>query len=162
MILFQATRWLERLIFCWLEDNPPDVELVECIFKQSNMRAKVKTAGDGMEAMAFLRKQNGYHDVSLPDFILLELNLPKKDGFEVLKEIKTDQHLKRIPVIVLTNSEATEDIRRAYDLHANCYANKGMDLRIFFPQLKMIHDFWGTIVKLPADCQNDCLSTAEI
>jgi CheY-like chemotaxis protein len=102
-----------------------------------------------MEAMAFLHRKGRYADAHLPDLILLDLNLPKKDGREVLAEIKNDKDLKRIPVVVLTTSNAEQDILKAYDLHANCYITKPVDLNQFIHVLKSIENFWLSIVKLP-------------
>ncbi len=106
---------------------------------------------DGVEAMAFLRKQEKYADVPHPDIVLLDLNLPRKDGREVLAEIKTDQHLKRIPVVVLTTSQAEEDILKAYNLSANCYIAKPVDFDQFVRIVQSIENFWFAIVKLPPE-----------
>jgi two-component system response regulator len=106
---------------------------------------------DGMEAMAFLRREGKYADVPRPDLVLLDLNLPKKDGREVLEEIKTDDELKRIPVVVLTTSQAEEDILRAYGLNANCYITKPVDLDQFVKVVNSIEEFWLSIVKLPSE-----------
>ena len=105
--------------------------------------------GDGVEAMAFLRREGKYAEVARPDLILLDLNLPKKDGREVLAEIKTDEHLKLIPVVILTVSKDEEDILKTYNLHANCYITKPIDFEQFMKVVKSIEEFWLTIVKLP-------------
>ena len=110
----------------------------------------VNIVGDGAEALAFLRQSGNYADAPRPDLILLDLNLPKKDGREVLEEIKEDPELKRIPVVVLTTSQAEQDILKVYDLHANCYITKPVDLDQFMKVVKSIEDFWLTVVRLPA------------
>lgn len=134
-----------------VEDNPADVRLTEEAFKEGNVRNNLHVAEDGVEAMAFLRREGKYAEAVRPDVILLDLNLPKKDGREVLAEIKGDGELKRIPVVVLTTSEAEQDILKAYGLHANCYITKPVDLDQFMTVMKSIEDFWLTIVKLPPE-----------
>ena len=134
-----------------VEDNPGDVRLTQEALRDGKVRNNMHVAWDGVEAMEFLRRKSKYADASCPDLILLDLNLPKKDGREVLAEIKADSDLKRIPVIVLTTSKAGEDIFKAYDLHANCYISKPVDLDQFISVVKGIEDFWFTIVKLPLD-----------
>jgi len=109
----------------------------------------VNVVGDGVEAMAFLHREGKYAKSPRPDLVLLDLNLPKKDGREVLAEMKTEEKLKRIPVVILTTSKAEEDLARSYDLHANCYISKPIDLEQFMKVVKSIEDFWLTIVKLP-------------
>ena len=104
---------------------------------------------DGVEALAFLRREGDYADVPRPDVILLDLNLPRMDGREVLAEIKQDPRLLRIPVVIVTSSEAERDVARAYDLHANCYITKPVDLRQFIEVVKSIEDFWLAVVRLP-------------
>ena len=131
-----------------VEDNPGDVRLTQEVFKESKIRNKLHVVKDGVEAMDFLRQGKGANGVR-PDLILLDLNLPKKDGREVLAEIKADDDLKRIPVVVLTISKAEEDILRSYSLHANCYLNKPIEFEQFFNLVKYIEEFWLTIVKLP-------------
>jgi CheY-like chemotaxis protein len=132
-----------------VEDNPGDVRLTLEALKEGKVRNNLHVAADGMEALAFLRRQGKYAEAPRPDLILLDLNLPKKDGRAVLGEIKLDEALKRIPVVVLTTSRAEEDILRSYDLHANCYITKPVDLERFFTVVKSIEDFWLTVVKLP-------------
>ncbi len=132
-----------------VEDNPGDVRLTLEAFKEGGMSNNLHVVKDGVEAIAFLRREEGYADVVRPDLILLDLNLPKKDGREVLIEIKADEELKQIPVVILTTSNADEDILRAYNLHANCYIAKPLDLAQFITVIKCIEDFWLTIVKLP-------------
>jgi len=131
-----------------VEDNPGDVRLTQEVFKESKIRNKLHVVKDGVEAMDFLRQGKGANGVR-PDLILLDLNLPKKDGREVLAEIKADDDLKRIPVVVLTISKAEEDILRSYSLHANCYLTKPIEFEQFFNLVKYIEEFWLTIVKLP-------------
>jgi chemotaxis family two-component system response regulator Rcp1 len=106
-------------------------------------------ARDGVEALAFLRREGEWADAPRPDLVLLDLNLPRKDGRQVLEEMKTDPALRHIPVVVLTSSQAEQDIVRAYDLHANCYITKPVDLDQFITVVKSIEDFWFTVVKLP-------------
>ena len=132
-----------------VEDNPGDVRLTVEALKEGKVRNKLHVVEDGVEAMAFLHGEGEYADAPRPDLILLDLNLPKKDGREVLAEIKGDPNLRRIPVVVLTVSEANEDILKTYDLHANCYVTKPVDLDQFIVVVKSVEDFWLTIVKLP-------------
>ncbi|MEA5564084.1 response regulator [Anabaena sp. UHCC 0399] len=134
-----------------VEDNPGDVELTRIALEDSKISVNLNVVEDGVEAMAFLRKQEKYADVPHPDIVLLDLNLPRKDGREVLAEIKTDQHLKRIPVVVLTTSQAEEDILKAYNLSANCYIAKPVDFDQFVRIVQSIENFWFAIVKLPPE-----------
>jgi CheY-like chemotaxis protein len=132
-----------------VEDSPGDVRLTQEVFKESKILNRLSVVMDGVEAMAFLRREGKYATAPSPDLILLDLNLPKKDGREVLAEIKSSEDLKRIPVVVLTISKAEEDILKAYELYANCYITKPIDLDQFVKVVKSIEDFWLTIVKLP-------------
>jgi len=132
-----------------VEDNPADVRLTTEMLKEEKSYNNLHVVSDGVEAMAFLRKEGKYAKAPRPDLILLDLNLPKKDGREVLKEIKEDENLKIIPVVVLTVSKAEEDILRSYKLHANCYITKPVDLNQFIKVAKSIQDFWVALVKLP-------------
>ncbi|HEX6908931.1 MAG TPA: response regulator [Longimicrobium sp.] len=132
-----------------VEDNPGDVRLTREALKEGKVCNNLSVVPDGVEAMAFLRRQGPYADAPRPDVILLDLNLPKKDGREVLEEVKSDAELRSIPVVVLTTSEAERDIARAYALHANCYITKPVDLDQFITVVKSIEDFWFSIVKLP-------------
>ena len=134
-----------------VEDNPGDVRLTREALKDGRLLNSVSVVGDGMEALSFLRREGKYAEAITPDLILLDLNLPKKDGRQVLAEIKADPRLRRIPVVVLTTSSAEEDILKTYDLHANCYITKPVDLEQFIRVIKSIEDFWLTIVKLPSD-----------
>ena len=132
-----------------VEDNPGDVRLTEEALKDCKVRNIIHVAKDGEEAVAFLHRQAPHADAPRPDLILLDLNLPRKDGREVLKEIKGDADLRRIPVVVITSSKAEEDILKAYDLNANCYITKPVDLDQFVSVVRSIENFWFTIVKLP-------------
>ena len=134
-----------------VEDNPGDVRLTIEALKEGKILNEISVAEDGVEAIAFLRRAGKYTTVSRPDLILLDLNLPKKDGREVLQEIKEDAELKKIPVVVLTTSAAERDILRAYNLHANCYITKPVDLEQFMRVVQSIEYFWLTIVKLPQE-----------
>ena len=137
-----------------VEDNAGDVRLTLEAMKEGKVINNLSIASDGVEAMAFLRKEGRYKDAARPDIILLDLNLPKKDGREVLGEIKADPSLRLIPVVVLTTSQAEEDILRTYNLHANCYVTKPVDLEQFINVVKSINDFWFSVVKLPTVTQN--------
>ncbi len=132
-----------------IEDNPGDVRLTQEAFKEGQLTLNLSVVMDGVEALEFLKRQGNYADATIPDLILLDLNLPKKDGREVLEEIKIDDDLKRIPVVVLTTSNAEQDILRSYNLHANCYINKPVDFDHFFKVIQQIEQFWLTTVKLP-------------
>jgi two-component system, chemotaxis family, response regulator Rcp1 len=137
-----------------VEDNPGDVRLLMEALNTGRPVKLVKSlsvVGDGIEAMDYLHRQGKHAGAVRPDLILLDLNLPKKDGREVLAEIKEDPSLKRIPVVVLTTSNAKQDILKAYDLHANCYITKPVDLEHFFNLVRAIEDFWLRVVKLPSE-----------
>ncbi len=132
-----------------VEDNPGDVRLAKEGLKESKVINNLHVVDDGVEAMAFLRKEGNYADAVTPDLILLDLNLPKKDGREVLAEIKGDKNLRRIPIVVLTTSQAEEDVMKTYDLHANCYVTKPVDLDQFVKIVKSLNNFWFEMVTLP-------------
>jgi two-component system, chemotaxis family, response regulator Rcp1 len=132
-----------------VEDSPGDVRLTQEALKEAKVLNRLTVAADGVEAMEILRRQGRHADARMPELILLDLNLPRMDGREVLREIKSDPHLRRIPVVVLTTSRAEEDIIRAYDLHANCYISKPVDFRQFLSCVQAIEDFWLAVVKLP-------------
>jgi len=132
-----------------VEDSEGDARLSMEAMRDSKIRNKMHHVVDGEEAMAFLRKEGKYSKAPRPDLILLDLNLPKKDGREVLAEIKNDDKLKRIPAVVLTISNAEEDILKSYNLHANCFITKPIDLGQFMKVVHSVEDFWLTIVKLP-------------
>lgn len=145
-----ADQTAKRIEILLVEDNEGDVGLVEEVFQEAKIRNKLHVAEDGEEAMLFLRKEGKFSDVPCPDIILLDLNLPVKDGREVLKEIKEDNELRRIPVVILTTSKAEEDILKSYDLHANSYITKPVDFDQFIKVIESIEDFWLDVVKLPS------------
>lgn len=132
-----------------VEDSPGDVRLTREAFRTANPALRLHVAVDGVEALAFLGQQGVHANAPRPDLILLDLNLPRKDGRQVLAEIKEDPALKRIPVVVLTTSKAEEDILNTYDLHANCYISKPVDFEKFVTVVKTIDDFWLSVVRLP-------------
>jgi len=146
MISPQSVQSVEILL---VEDNLGDILLAQEAFKEGEVSITLHVVRDGEEAISFLKKEDSYSDVPRPDLILLDLNLPKKDGSEVLIEVKTDPDLKRIPVIVLTTSEADEDILKAYDLNANSYLAKPVDIDDFIAVVQGLEQFWFTLVKLP-------------
>ena len=137
--------------FLLVEDNPGDVRLTCEALAESKVKNNLNIVGDGLEAMSFLHREGKYADAPRPDVILLDLNLPKKNGLEVLEEIKADSSLRRIPVVIITSSEAEQDVLRTYDLHVNCYVNKPVDLEQFIKVVQSIETFWLTIVKLPSE-----------
>jgi CheY-like chemotaxis protein len=132
-----------------VEDDPGDVLLTREAFEDNKVGNNLNVVSDGEEAMAYLRREGRYADASRPDLILLDLNLPRKDGREVLEEVKADPRLRSIPVVVLTTSEADEDILRSYHLHANAYVTKPVDFERFIEVVRQIDDFFVTVVKLP-------------
>lgn len=132
-----------------VEDNPGDVRLTKEALKEGKVVNNLHTVGDGEEALAYLRRQGPFTQATRPDLILLDLNLPKKSGREVLAEIKKDPDLKRIPVVILTVSEAEQDIIKSYNLHANCYITKPVNLEQFMEVVQSIENFWLTVVMLP-------------
>ncbi|MCL4294133.1 MAG: response regulator [Anaerolineae bacterium] len=132
-----------------VEDNPGDARLMIEALREGKVLNHLSIARDGVEALAFLRREGQHARAPRPDLIMLDLNLPKKDGREVLADIKADAMLKSIPVVILTTSQAEQDIVKSYNLHANCYINKPVDLEEFLTVLKSVEDFWLTIVKLP-------------
>lgn len=134
-----------------IEDNAGDARLAKEALRDSKVANNLSWVPDGVEAMAYLRRENQYGEAPRPDLILLDLNLPRRDGREVLSAIKADERLKRIPVVILTTSQAEEDILKAYHLNANCYISKPVDLDQFIKVVRTIEDFWLTIVKLPSD-----------
>lgn len=133
-----------------VEDSPGDARLTKEALKDSKVANHITVAEDGIEAMALLRREGEYAEAVRPDLILLDLNLPRKDGRQVLAELKADEGLRSIPVIILTTSQAEEDIIRTYNLHANCYITKPVDLDQFLKVVRTIEDFWLSIVKLPS------------
>ena len=134
-----------------VEDNPGDVRLTKEALNEGKVLNKLHLVEDGVEALAFLKREGRYADVSRPELILLDLNLPKKDGRDVLAEIKANGDLTRIPVVVLTTSDSEEDILKSYDLNANCYITKPVDLDQFISVVKSINEFWLSIVKQPGE-----------
>jgi two-component system, chemotaxis family, response regulator Rcp1 len=137
-----------------VEDSPGDVRLTREAFKDAKVHISLHVASDGAEAMAFLGREGSYVNAPRPDLILLDLNLPKKDGREVLEEIKESASLKTIPVVILTTSASEEDILRSYRLHANCYITKPVDLAGFLKVVKSIDNFWLSVVKLPHEVRS--------
>lgn len=131
------------------EDNPGDARLTEKAFEQGNVLNNLHVVENGMEALHFLRREGEYEDVPRPDLMLLDLQMPQKDGWEVLEEMSEDQNLRRIPVVVLTSSEAEEDIVRSYELNANAYMTKPVDFDGFIDVVKRFEEFWVSVVKLP-------------
>lgn len=132
-----------------VEDNPGDVRLTQEALGEAKVRNNLAVARDGVEALAYLRCEPPFQDAARPDMVLLDLNLPRKDGREVLAEIKADPELRRLPVVVLTTSSAEKDVLESYNLYANCYITKPVDLDQFVGIVSSIEDFWLTIVKLP-------------
>jgi CheY-like chemotaxis protein len=132
-----------------VEDNPGDVRLTREALRENKVNNSLYVAIDGVDALAFLRREGVYADAPHPDLILLDLNLPRKDGREVLAEIKSDPRLLRIPVVILTTSDSEQDIIASYDLHANCYITKPVDLEQFLSVVRSIEGFWLSVVKLP-------------
>jgi chemotaxis family two-component system response regulator Rcp1 len=143
------TNLVQPIEILLVEDNPGDADLAREALENSKVRNAVHVVTDGVAAMEFLRRTGMYKDAVRPDLILLDLNLPKKDGREVLAEIKADEGLKRIPVVILTTSKDEADVLKTYNLHANCYITKPIDLAQFMKVVKSIEDFWFTIVRLP-------------
>lgn len=142
----EGSRLFELLL---VEDNPGDALLTKIALEEGKVRINLNVVEDGVEALLYLRKIGRYATASDPDLILLDLNLPKKDGREVLAEIKADRVLKRIPIVILTTSQSEEDILKVYNLNANCYITKPVDFERFVKIVQTIEDFWFTIVKLP-------------
>ncbi|MFB6217620.1 MAG: response regulator [Halobacteriaceae archaeon] len=133
------------------EDNPGDVKLTRKALKEGRLVNNLHVVNDGVETMAFLRNEDEYGDTPRPDLVLLDLNMPRKDGRDVLEEIKADDDLKRIPVVVLTSSDAEEDIVKSYDLHANAYLTKPVDFDGFLETLELLEEFWLQVVRLPPE-----------
>lgn len=134
-----------------VEDSPSDADLTVDAFSEARVLNNLHWVEDGVEALSFLRRQGQYRDVPRPDLILLDLNMPKKDGREVLAEIKADSQLKRIPVIILTTSAAERDILKTYELNGNCYVTKPIDVEQFMSVAKIIEAFWLAVVQLPSE-----------
>jgi two-component system, chemotaxis family, response regulator Rcp1 len=140
---------MEAIEILLVEDSPGDVRLTQEALKDNKLLNNLNVVRDGVEAMAFLRRMGAYSSAVRPDLILLDLNLPRKDGRQVLQEIKNDEDLKRIPVVILTTSSSERDVLTTYNLHANCYITKPVDFAQFINVVKSIEYFWFTIVKLP-------------
>lgn len=141
-----ASRTLEILL---VEDNPGDVRLTREALRSTKIASHISVATDGVDAMAMLFREGKFADFARPDLILLDLNLPRKDGREVLVEIKRDANLRRIPVVILTTSQAEQDVAQAYDSHANCYITKPVDFERFLAVARAIESFWLTVASLP-------------
>jgi len=148
-------RGLEPVEILLVEDNPGDVRLILEAFREGKIYNHLSVVSDGVEALAFLRREERYANVARPDLILLDLNLPKKDGRDVLAEIKEEESLKRIPVVVLTTSNAEKDILETHNLCASCYITKPVDFAQFVTVVKLIEDFWFSIIKLPKGTDAD-------
>ena len=134
-----------------VEDNPGDVRLTEEALKEADINTRLISVVDGEEALSYLKRQAEYSGARQPDLIFLDLNLPRRNGLEVLEEIKSDEELKYIPVVIITSSEAEHDIVKSYDLHANCYITKPVDFDEFSNVIQSIVKFWFAVVKLPKD-----------
>jgi two-component system, chemotaxis family, response regulator Rcp1 len=143
-----ATRPVEILL---VEDNAADVRLTQEALREGKIRNRLSVVEDGEVAMRYLRREGEFESALRPDVVLLDLNLPRKNGREVLREMKSDPRLKSIPVVILSSSEAEQDVIAAYDLHANCYVTKPVDLDQFVRAIQSIEQFWFTIVKLPPE-----------
>jgi two-component system response regulator len=146
----QAVTPLSSIEILVVEDSPSDAFLIQQAFNRARLLDKVHVVDNGIDAMAFLRREGPDSSEPRPDLILLDLNLPKKDGREVLQEIKTDGDLRLIPVVVFTSSEAEDDVLKCYDLHANCYVTKPVEFDRLTEVLRSIREFWFTVVTLPA------------
>ena len=144
--MFESTSPFEILL---VEDNPGDVLLTREAFQVGRLAHRLSVVEDGEEALSFLRKEGKYKDAPRPDLMLLDLNIPRKDGRELLAEVKSDPALRHIPVIVLTTSDAEQDVWRAYKLHANCYLTKPVEMDDFLNKIRSVEEFWLTVVRLP-------------
>lgn len=131
------------------EDNPGDVRLTEKALEEGNLRNNLHVVNDGVQALKFLHQEDEYTDKPRPDLVLLDLNMPNKDGKDVLREIKDHPDLRRIPIVILTSSEAEEDVVKSYDLHANAYLTKPVDFQGFIDIVDHLEDFWLEVVKFP-------------
>jgi len=138
-----------------VEDSPGDIRLTEEALRESKLKVNLESVQDGEQAIAYLRRQGNYREAIRPDLILLDLNMPRKDGREVLAEVKADPELKTIPIVVLTMSASEADVERAYELQANCYITKPVNLDQFIKVIAAINDFWLTIVSIPGNVKHD-------
>jgi CheY-like chemotaxis protein len=145
-MLAEAVRPIEVLL---VEDDEGDVLMTREALDEGKVFNRLSVVGDGVEAIAYLRREQPYADATRPDLVLLDLNLPKRDGRQVLEEVKADPDLRRIPIVVLTTSEAEEDVLRSYDLHANAYVTKPVDFERFVEVIRQIDDFFISVVRLP-------------
>ena len=145
-------RWIDILL---VEDNPGDVRLTQEALREGKIKNRLFVVNDGVEALSYLGREGEYADSVMPDLILLDLNLPRMDGRQVLQKIKEDESLKSIPVVVLTTSDAEDDVLRSYNLHANCYITKPVDLDQFLTIVRSIENFWLSVVKLPGQYKKD-------
>ena len=141
-----VTKAIEILL---VEDDPGDIDLIEEALEDAKLQINLNSVRDGVEALAYLRREGKYTQAISPDLILLDLNLPRRDGREVLQDIKGDNYFKRIPVVVLTTSDAEDDILKSYNLGANCYVSKPLGMQDFIKIVESIENFWFTVVKLP-------------
>jgi len=139
----------EPIEILMVDDSMGDVRLAQEALKEARVRNRLSVVHDGEQALAFLRREDGYADAPRPDLVLLDLNMPRMDGREVLAQVKNDPDLRSIPIVVLTTSEAEADIVKAYDLHANAYITKPVDLEAFLDAVKVVEEFWLTVVRLP-------------
>lgn len=133
-----------------VEDNPGDVYLTQEAFREGHLALRLAVVEDGEQALQYLRREMPFEDATRPDLVLMDLNLPKKDGRELLAELKQDPDLRHIPVIILTTSQSHQDIWRAYKLHANCYLTKPIEVDDFLRKIRSVEDFWLTIARLPS------------
>jgi two-component system, chemotaxis family, response regulator Rcp1 len=140
---------MKKIEILLVEDNPGDIRLTKEALKESKIENNLHVAIDGVEAIDFLQKRGRFVNSPTPDLILLDLNLPRKGGIEVLAEIKSNGHLKVIPIVVLTTSQSEKDILKSYELHVNCFVTKPVEFDEFMTAIRSIEDFWFTIVKLP-------------
>ncbi|MCB0317554.1 MAG: response regulator [Bdellovibrionales bacterium] len=140
---------MEEINILLVEDDPGDVKLTKRILEKSKLHLTLHVVDDGEKAIDYLKKQGEHSEASTPDLVLLDINLPKKDGMEVLKEIREDSRLTHMPVVILTTSKDQEDIAKSYKLHANCFVTKPVDLSQFTKVVQSIENFWLTVVKLP-------------
>jgi len=149
--MMQANPLMRPIELLLVEDSEPDVRLTVEALHEAKVKNRLSVVEDGVEAMDFLHRRGGYEEAPRPDLIFLDLNLPRKDGRQVLSEIKSDPSLRRIPVVILTTSKDEEDVLQSYDQHANCYITKPVDFNRFLEVVKSIEDFWLTVVRLPEE-----------